>query len=613
LVLLGDHGMNDAGNHGASSPGEVSTALTFISPKFKSAFEGQPGPLVSVADFKYYNVVQQSDIVPTLAALLGFPIPRNNLGVIIPRLLELWTVEEDQYHLLYENAEQISRIARATFASDLFDDDEQDLVWDDCSTKGDDVEILACLWKAISRDHKTHLQGGATKTSSRMARLQTFLHHSQTLLSGTASNYELASMKLGIGLSALALALCLPAFSTGLLRSGGADGVVLVCIMLTYAVTMFASSYVEEEHQFWYWILGGWLVVLFCKDGRYKTGTNSTLVSGQTGTALVFFLLGVVRRWRQTGQKYAGEPDLLSQVVTPDAWLLWTLVGLTYGALSRDLSRRAVAWTGSRQMGVLPVLVCGSGFLFKLAFTAADAPELLHRFSPLGPLVSFVAGYPLVGLARVVFLGLAHLLGCSIYYEAPWQGARHLQSFLAAFQDVLSLLLITQSRTVFVPLFLLFGLQLRLLRRGRNHGVVEIAILALLFQYAAFFAAGGTNSIATVDLSNAYNGVGGYNVAAVGALTFVSNWAGPIWWAFAVGQLFSSTQLTMGACSFLLTALMTFACIHALAVMVACMVLREHLFIWTVFSPKYLYTAAWIVGQHTVVNALGVGLLLWRH
>ncbi|KMU92629.1 GPI ethanolamine phosphate transferase 2, partial [Coccidioides immitis H538.4] len=33
LVLCGDHGMNDAGNHGGASPGETSAALTFYIPK----------------------------------------------------------------------------------------------------------------------------------------------------------------------------------------------------------------------------------------------------------------------------------------------------------------------------------------------------------------------------------------------------------------------------------------------------------------------------------------------------------------------------------------------------------------------------------------------------
>ena len=45
------------------------------------------------------------------------------------------------------------------------------------------------------------------------------------------------------------------------------------------------------------------------------------------------------------------------------------------------------------------------------------------------------------------------------------------------------------------------------------------------------------------------------------------------------------------------------------SVMVACTALRTHLFIWTVFSPKYLYAMAWSIGWHWIVT-LGVGGLL---
>ena len=95
FVLLGDHGMNEAGNHGGSFPGEVSAALVFISPKFKAVCEGSETPTSNADGFQYYVAVEQSDIVPTLAALLAFPIPRNNLGIIIPGLLKLWTQGRD--------------------------------------------------------------------------------------------------------------------------------------------------------------------------------------------------------------------------------------------------------------------------------------------------------------------------------------------------------------------------------------------------------------------------------------------------------------------------------------------------------------------------------------
>ena len=91
LIVCGDHGMNDAGNHGGSSPGETSPALVFISPKLQAISRGVPCPHpVPDEEFQYYNTVEQSDIVPTLAGLLGFAIPLNNLGVFIPKFLEFW-------------------------------------------------------------------------------------------------------------------------------------------------------------------------------------------------------------------------------------------------------------------------------------------------------------------------------------------------------------------------------------------------------------------------------------------------------------------------------------------------------------------------------------------
>ena len=41
----------------------------------------------------------------------------------------------------------------------------------------------------------------------------------------------------------------------------------------------------------------------------------------------------------------------------------------------------------------------------------------------------------------------------------------------------------------------------------------------------------------------------------------------------------------------------------------ACAVLRQHLFVWTVFSPKYLYAVAWGLGFH-LITSLGFGSVL---
>jgi ethanolaminephosphotransferase len=173
-------------------------------------------------------------------------------------------------------------------------------------------------------------------------------------------------------------------------------------------------------------------------------------------------------------------------------------------------------------------------------------------------------------------------------------------------------MLVTQSRTSNIPLFLLFEFQLRLLTTF-NLSTTEITTTSLLFQYASFFAIGGSNAISSIDLSSAYNGIGDYNVLIVGILTFVGNWAGPLWWASATTiLLFRRDGKDPMADLFQHLALLTFYTVTSLlSVMAACSALRTHLFIWTVFSPKFLYMMAWCLAQHLCVNVASVSLLVW--
>lgn len=187
------------------------------------------------------------------------------------------------------------------------------------------------------------------------------------------------------------------------------------------------------------------------------------------------------------------------------------------------------------------------------------------------------------------------------------------------------------------------------------------AVTSLLFSQTTYFAFGGSNSISSIDLSNAYNGVADYNIVAVGILLFASNWAGAVWWCSAAVTLLAyrgdarSASLAsrkaprkdaavaerpwveeerarlldevMGpakpasapapiskgeqeAWFTHVAAMSVFIAGSLLAVMAACTALRTHLFIWTVFSPKYLYTMAWAVGWHLGIN-VGLGNLLW--
>jgi ethanolamine phosphate transferase 2 subunit G len=176
-----------------------------------------------------------------------------------------------------------------------------------------------------------------------------------------------------------------------------------------------------------------------------------------------------------------------------------------------------------------------------------------------------------------------------------------------------TILAITQSRVTNIPILLCSHCLF-------NHlstlplTIPEITTTSVLLQYATFFAFGGSNAISSVDLSSAYNGISGFNLFAVGFLTLVSNWAGSIYWTSATTVLLLEkhrwSKAGRGVWVAHIAGLTIFSTLSVAFVMAACTALRTHLFIWTVFSPKYLYCMAWSLGQHLLIN-LGFGSALF--
>lgn len=469
LVVTGDHGMNEIGNHGGSSAGETSAGLAFISKrKLGSGLECP----INGDGFTFYSMRPQVDIVPTISLLMGVPVPQNSLGIPIKELIP----EEH---------------------------------WD--ST----LEYMCSHLQAANCDL-------ATLKSIQETRME------------ASTEYKLPWLCTGLGI--MAVVVIASFFQWIKCDLSNSFKLVWLLVVTLYAASMFGSSTVEEEHQFWYWGFGG--LVGFCILKGYGTIYSWSII-------MIGFRL--MRAWKVAGQKWIGPDSYdISLYVKNHNKVRVALTLLQYAVLFYKTS-----------FVEKPAVM--SSLILKLNMEVLSGEMTL-------PFEFFASDHTIV-LARSTFavVGLGALLG--------------------HYRSALEVLLVTQTRMANIPLFLIFGL---ISSQMGSFGALE-PLARLFLQYSSFFATGGSNSLASVDLSNAYNGITSYNIPLVAVLTFLSNWAGPLYWTTTCPP---SSRASLS----------WFYTLATFSISLACFILREHLFVWTVFSPKLLYAGVWLVMQFGVQN-----------
>lgn len=307
-----------------------------------------------------------------------------------------------------------------------------------------------------------------------------------------------------------------------------------------YFASMFSSSSVEEEHLVWYWVLTSYLLFLF-----FKTKTNFDKLK----IAAILAGFRIIRGYRSTGQKWAHLYDMLTF--------------LNEHAALRNLVFIYAFIALSLKPSTIRMLTTSFVFVYKYLTT-------------LYPLNTPV----LVWLARISIV-MCLMDGLSD-------------------KTVPDLLFVLLSKNSNIPLWPIM-LAIRDIMSQTNLEPEYLELLALLLEFASFFALGGSNSISTVDLSNGYHGMKTYNIALVAVFTYLANWSQSLLWV----DFSARYDNEKGANRIARTAFYSASC---LAVCLACFVLREHLFVWTVFAPKLLYTGVWLIG-HAITADIAGGLI----
>ena len=348
--------------------------------------------------------------------------------------------------LLLQNARQMLEVVRGTFPGSSFSEYK---IRDDCSLALSAGDALSCLWSNAASlvEVPGHIDtaaalhaltqvckwvGGLYSISLAAKRLQ-FSKSAQDVMSSTASNYNMARLGIGIGLAALATVSGIATVSTAL-SNFQATGLWVAFVFIAHGLMMFASSYVEEEQHFWYWVSSSWIGWLLLKRWEMHSIVMCDLLNSYRRNAetwpdslapwfaaLLLILLRVLRVWNQTGQKRAGEPDIARTILPAHNMLLWLLVLVTYLDVIQRLSRRAVPWA-SRHLATAASIALGIAALgFKVAFTKSDAPELLEGLGYL--VLRPMEEASLVAQARAVLTSVA-IMAVLTSFPAVYQRSR---------------------------------------------------------------------------------------------------------------------------------------------------------------------------------------------
>lgn len=613
IVVTGDHGMSVTGNHGGTSHEEIDTPIVFLLTGNDTFHDGM--------NLTPQNVVYQVDIAPTLSLLMGLPIPRSSYGCLIP---EVFThhprLSDDQRLFRFQyNAHQILQVFSENFESEMekYQSVRSNichylrLIRDDSALKKDAVEnTQRALYASMAMMKKMLLVSRSTFNMHSLitgiigaagcaisviicafAENMQFRFDKRLLLTsfllGFATSAFIGTLLVGATLPKELVSLLFLSISTYILLSslhsfgwskikGNLGGVSVLSAMQVLGLALHAgslvgSSFVEEEHQTWYFLSVSIGVLGALLSPSMKIGKDEAIKVFR-----VLLLSRILRGWNRSGDKWIHLP-VYADFVMKHPMFESVLLLVTLHNVARMFILR-----NSHRQGRLGAISSFLIILYKLY--SVHVGEQHH-----------IAVWLYLTLPLMLILGI---------WEFVTNESRvihlHPLNTLSNFWMLLSLIL-QRPENVFM-----FGLEIFLENAVHStvsdFNVVVRCIVYMWFSNAAFFHQGNSNKLSTIDVASGYIGISFYEPVLVGFLMYSHTYSGLIHWLV---MFWRRTTYNLGPKDKLrVTGLML--CVKLCLTtwyMIVMMVQKDHLFVWSVFSPKGLYES---VHSLTTVVALMV-------
>ncbi|XP_072475823.1 GPI ethanolamine phosphate transferase 2 isoform X2 [Notamacropus eugenii] len=407
---------------------------------------------------------------------------------------------------------------------------------------------------------------------------------------------------------------------------------------LGHVLSLGASSFIEEEHQTWYFLTNTLCLALgheICRnhflgkdcdhnlalEGDFQKDTKKVLqctndfvdVSeyskmhkmsslelsegyekwlGLASPWLVLICCRLLRSLNQTGVQWAHRADFGHWLTSSDHKTeLSVLTFLSLIMIFILVQRRcSLVSKVAMALGLLGV------YCYRAAFGNVFLPWQRDNKDISKGIIE--ARFVYVFVLGILFTGTKDLLKSQVISADVNVRSRGLWEIYSGLVLLAALLLRPHNLPVLVFSLLIQAVMTKFIWKPLKHDAAQITIMHYWFGQAFFYFQGNSNNIATVDISAGFVGLDHYIEVPAMFLTAFATYIGPILWAIHLLSFLSSENNRSSAMSHACFCYAVICSIPVSAYIILVTSLRYHLFIWSVFSPKLLYE-----GMHLLLTA----------
>ncbi|GAB1601114.1 GPI ethanolamine phosphate transferase 2-like [Argonauta hians] len=435
--------------------------------------------------------------------------------------------------------------------------------------------------------------------------------------------------------------------------------VFLVLGTILHSVSLMSSSFIEEEHQTWYFLTSSlfaitcWcLVSRLLPEWRPRESSPNTSVPSHISyqhlpqrilnsfhrikvhlksCAAAFLLLVMCRTqrlWNNTGDKWRDLPDLGDWFMEPENKTV--LSGVCVLSLLFIITVRSYRMNSRGHMLLLFVAL-SSTYLVHACNNHIYLPStLLYQCSDKGKTEAYLIKLCLLLMFVEAFINSKwHYLSHHHHYSSTTtnnsNNNNNHHGIVAQYPLLESLVICLQSFSII--------LSSCLTSYPHNMAIVAIIVVqeAILSRYilpavhlscwsmsliyawmasSTYFSQGHSNSLSSIDVAAGYVSIDHYQPFEVGIQLSLATYSGMLfWYSSLVSHVIRTSQQQHQQLSNRLfvssLTLLLFVTVSVPTYTILVFFQRSHLFIWTVFSPKLLF-----IGMLFVVTSLFVAVIL---